>query len=83
MIISDLFKGPDNKHWELARVSFGVALASAVGYQGYALFNGQDFAPEAFGLGLAAILGGGGLGTMFKDNARTTAHQAGATGGIE
>lgn len=66
----DLFCGPSNEHYELARVCLALTTLGLLIFQGYAIFKGQPFSPETFGIGAATILGGGGLGVALKDRAR-------------
>jgi hypothetical protein len=68
--IRDLFTGPANDHYELARVAFAVALISALIFQGYAIAKGQEFDIQAFGIAFATMLAAGGLGISLKDKAR-------------
>lgn len=69
-LFRDLLTGPNNRHYDLGRVGLALSLLSALGYQGWALFQGQPFDAMVFGGGCAAILGAGGFGIAQKDKAR-------------
>lgn len=72
-LIKDLFSGPTNTHWELARVLTALQSVALIAYQGYAIAMGQAFEPVTFATGAGAILAAGGLGISLKDKARPKA----------
>ena len=43
-----------------------------IALQGYAIYKGQTFAPESFGVGLGVLLGGGGAGVGLSAKAEPT-----------
>ena len=68
--LRDLFTGPSNTRWDLARVSLGLALLASIGFQGYSIYQDQEYDPLTFAGGIAALLVAGGLSISMKDKAR-------------
>lgn len=63
------FTGTNNESYELARALWAICVLAMICYQGYAIFKGQTFHPESFGIGMAGILAAGGAGVALKDRA--------------
>ena len=68
--LKDLFTTTDNEHFEVARVGFGLTIIAMLGFQGYAIYQGQEFDPQAFATGVGILMAGGGAGVAAKDIAR-------------
>ncbi len=71
-LIRDLFAGPGNAHWDLGRVMAAWGLLALTGSQFHALLIEQPLDVSAFGLAIAAVLGGAGALIALKDRARGT-----------
>lgn len=68
-LVQHMFTGKDNKTWDIGRVLwFGFSVIFA-GLTVVALCKGHQFDPQAFGIGAASLLGGGGAGVGLKANA--------------
>jgi hypothetical protein len=72
---ADLFKGPGNAGWELARflAAYAVASYSATFLVPLIREGTPAFDYSALGIGYAAILAGAGAMIWAKDTARTAA----------
>lgn len=69
-LIDDLFKGPGNKAWDLARILGAKASVAYTGAFLYALLD-RHAVPDwsALGMGYAAVLAGAGAMIGVKDMA--------------
>jgi len=67
MIFQNIFKGVGNHDYEMGRILWFLGGFFMIGYQGYAIFQGQAFNPIEFGTGFGALLAAGGLGIAAKD----------------
>lgn len=66
-MIADLFQ--NGGKWDLSRI---ITAAMAIAYiveGGYALYRGQHFDWQAFGVGAGSIIAGGGAGIWMHSNA--------------
>lgn len=61
-----MFKGVGDSP-EMGRVLWFLGALATIGYQGYAIFKGQNFDPLVFAGGYAALLAAGGFGIRQKD----------------
>ena len=68
--IRDLFYGPSNTHWDLARVLTGLFSIGLIGGIVYNIAQGGGFEPVSYAQAAGLILGAGGLGIAAKDIAR-------------
>ena len=66
-VVHDWFTGPCNDNFELSRAMWFMGFLMAMGYQGYAIFQGQEFDFRAYAESLGIILVAGGAGTAVKD----------------
>jgi hypothetical protein len=82
-ILSDLFKGIGNDHWELARIMAAWSVLSYSGAFIYAL-AAKNSVPDwsSLGVGFAALLAGSGALIGIKDFARAKSNAAEADSGI-
>lgn len=55
---------------EMGRILWFVGAVGAIGFQGYALYAGQNFDPLQFAGGYAILLAAGGFGIAQKDRVR-------------
>jgi hypothetical protein len=62
----DLFTGTDNDTYDIGRVLWFQSIQAFMILSGYALYQGWEFDPIAWGGGLAALLGGGGAAIGLK-----------------
>lgn len=72
-VIRGWFTGPDNVDYEMGRLLWFLGVIAQIGYQGYAIYQGQTFNALEFGGGLAATLALGGYGVAVKDRAKAEA----------
>lgn len=70
--ILEMFKGVGG-HTEMGRVLWFLGGLATIIFQGYAIFEGQNFDPLTFAGGFAALLAAGGFGIKQKDNGVATA----------
>lgn len=64
--VKDLFTGRDNKTYDIGRVLWFGSAVAFVGLTAYAIHQGGIFDPIAWGTGMAAIIGAGGVALGFK-----------------
>lgn len=60
--IRTMLTASDNKTHVAIKWGVVVGSVAMIALQGYAIFKGQTFLPETFGIGLGVLLGGGGAG---------------------
>jgi TRAP-type C4-dicarboxylate transport system permease small subunit len=66
-ILKNILTERDNQTFELISVLTLLAMTGLVVYAGYDLIhNNAHFDPENYGIGVASILGGSGLGRFLK-----------------
>lgn len=65
-IIQKLFSGKDNLTPDLGRVLWALGVLTFIGISIASIFKGQPWEPEQYGIGLGAVLAGGGAGIGFK-----------------
>ncbi len=66
-ILKNILTERDNETFELISVLTLLAMVGMVGFAGYDLIhNNARFDPEKYGIGVASILGGSGLGRFLK-----------------
>jgi TRAP-type C4-dicarboxylate transport system permease small subunit len=76
-ILKNILTERDNQTFELISVLTLLAMTGLVVYAGYDLIhNNARFDPETYGIGVATILGGSGLGRFLK---KDTEHSGGPT----
>lgn len=63
-VFASLFKQA-NGTWDLSRVLMAAMAVAYIGQSAYALWSGQHFDWQAFGIGAGAITGGGGAGVWM------------------
>ena len=80
--VGDLFKNVTNTHFELVRVSGGLAMVAYTLGVGAHLFLNKTFDVAMVAGGHAAILAAIGAGTMMKDTARAKVLES-ANGGTD
>ena len=70
--IRTMLTASDNKSH--VAIKWGIAGGSVamIALQGYAIYKGQTFAPESFGVGLGVLSGGGGAGVGLSAKAEPT-----------
>lgn len=66
--ITDCFQNEQNE-WDLARVMWAVAILAFLANAGWAVFTSHQFSAQDFGVGGAALLGGGGCGAWLHGKA--------------
>lgn len=62
--LASLFKQA-NGTWDLSRILMAMMAISFIGQSAYALWRGQHFDWQSFGIGAGAITGGGGAGVWM------------------
>jgi len=67
-LLTDCFQDGQNA-WDISRIMWAVTIIGFLANAGVAVFSSHQFSAQDFGLGGAALLGGGGLGTMFHGKA--------------
>ena len=67
-LIKDCLTGIGGEDYDPARVYLAIAVATFVSLSIYAVYKGQTFDPQAFGIGFGTLLAGGGLGVKFKSH---------------
>lgn len=67
-LVEDCFQNEAGE-WDLARIGWASMIAGFLVNAGVAVFSSHQFSAQDFGLGAAAILGGGGLGAMWHGKA--------------
>jgi hypothetical protein len=65
-LLKDCLTGRDNETYDVVRVLILSGGLSFIFYAGVAVFKTGTFAMQDFGIGLGAILGGGGAGVGLK-----------------
>ena len=63
-VLASLFKQA-NGTWDLSRVLMAAMAVAYIAQSAYALWSGQHFDWQAFGIGAGAITGGGGAGVWM------------------
>lgn len=63
---SDLFRNTDGK-WDLSRVTVGMMVVTYIAQSAYALWKGQHFDWQSFGLGAGSLIAGGGAGVWMHN----------------
>lgn len=63
-VLASLFKQA-NGTWDLSRVLMAGMAVAYIAQSAYALWSGQHFDWQAFGIGAGAITGGGGAGVWM------------------
>jgi hypothetical protein len=71
--LADLFKGVNNKHWELSRLSSAWAILSTSALAGYKVYAGQDLPISDYAQAMMLVMGGCAVFIAAKDVARTNA----------
>ena len=64
--LTDLLTGIDGATWDIGRVAFGLGVLTFIGSTIAVVVQGQAFGYQDFGIGFGSLLGGGGLGLMWK-----------------
>lgn len=67
--IRQILTDADNKTHNVLRHGVAWGFLALVVLQAYALYKGQPFAPQDFGIALGAILGAGGVGIGLSSKA--------------
>ncbi len=67
-IWDDLFKATDGT-WDLSRILLAVGAVSFIIQSGVNVYRDHTLDLQAFGIGFAAIAGGGGLGVKWHNEA--------------
>jgi hypothetical protein len=67
-LITDCFQNEANE-WDISRIMWAITIVGFLINAGIAVFSSHQFSAQDFGLGGAALLGGGGLGTMWHGKA--------------
>ena len=68
--LRDLFMGPTNKNWDIARVVFGLAVLTLMGGTIYNIAQGHPFEAVDYANAFALMMAGGGFVVAAKDVAR-------------
>lgn len=68
-LLNDLFTEADNQTFDMKRLLWSVGVVSGLGFQGYAIFKGQTFSIQDFGIGLGAMLAAGGAALSMNRKA--------------
>lgn len=63
-LIEDCFQD-EKGEWDLSRIMWAAVIIGFMANAAVAVFASHQFSAQDFGLGGAALLGGGGLGTML------------------
>lgn len=64
--LKQLFTGVDNQTLDLGRVLWAAGAITFMGTAVYAVWKGQPFAPQDYGIGLGAVLAAGGAALKLK-----------------
>lgn len=64
--IQKLITGKDNSTPDIGRILWIIGVLAFIGLSIAALIKGQSWEPEAYGIGLGAVLAGGGAGIGLK-----------------
>lgn len=67
-MIGDLFKATDGT-WDLSRLMMASGGFAFIAQSGANLYHNHTIDLQAFGVGFAAIMGGGGLGVKWHNEA--------------
>jgi hypothetical protein len=68
-VLKDITTVANGNDYDLVRIAILVGIIAFIILSFYALIiKSQPWSPQDYGLGLGAILGGGGLGLKFKQN---------------
>lgn len=80
--IRDLFKGPANAYWDLARIGSTIAVLAMLAGQGWNIYLGLpiELGPTGLGGGLAAVLTAS-AGFVWAKDRGTVVPPAGQGGG--
>lgn len=70
--LNDLFTEADNATFDMKRLLWAVGVVTGLGFQGYAIFKGQTFSIQDFGIGLGAMLAAGGAALSMNAKSETT-----------
>lgn len=63
-LIEDCFQDGTGA-WDVSRIMWAVAIGAFLANAAFAVFTSHQFGAQDFGVGAAALLGGGGVGTFF------------------
>lgn len=67
-LIEDCFQNEAGE-WDLSRIAWAATIAGFLANAAVAVITSHQFSAQDFGLGGAALLGGGGLGAMLHGKA--------------
>lgn len=70
--ITDILTGIDNQTIDIGRLLWALGVLVFLGISIGALVKGQPWEPEQYGIGLGAVLAGGGAGIGFKKGTEPT-----------
>lgn len=65
-LIKDILTGVDNQTYDVGRLLWVLGVLVYLGLSITALVKGQPWEPQSFGIGLGAVLAGGGAALGFK-----------------
>lgn len=65
-LVSHCLTGIDGETYDPARVYLALAVAGFLAATLYAIYKGQAFDAQAYGIGFGALLAAGGLGVRLK-----------------
>lgn len=65
-VLKDILTGINGETYDLGRLLWAVGVLTYIGLAIYALIKGQLWQPESYGIGLGAVLAGGGAGIGLK-----------------
>lgn len=74
-LLADLFKGVNNKGWELARFLSTWAVLSTSGIALYKIYSGQELSLESYANSMMVVLGGCAVFIASKDVGSAVASQ--------
>lgn len=75
-----LFTGVDNRTWDIGRILWAVSVVVGLGLVIHAQLADKAFDIQNYGIGIGALLTGGGLGLKLKENTEP-AHMSSAPKG--
>jgi hypothetical protein len=65
-LLNDLLTGKDNQTHDIGRYLWAAGVLVYLGLSIFAIIKGQPWNPTEYGIGLGAVLAGGGAGIALK-----------------
>lgn len=67
-LIEDCFQN-EKGEWDISRIAWAALIVAFICNAAWAVFTSHQFSAQDFGIGAAALLAGGGAGTMWHGKA--------------